>query len=137
MKKYIFAQVNDSFFETHLVNSDDVPSCPAGFIVMLDERPDINYIAKDNGDGTGSWIIEQELKPTNEEIIANNKLIKQSLITEATLQISILQDAIDLDIAQDGDNVKLKEWKKYRILLTRIDISKMDVCWPEKPFLKG
>ncbi|XHX67357.1 hypothetical protein GU833_06745 [Photorhabdus akhurstii] len=34
-----------------------------------------------------------------------------------------LQDAIDLDIAIDAEKQTLTEWKKYRVLLNRVDCS--------------
>ena len=58
---------------------------------------------------------------------------KVSLLAEANQQISILQDAIDFEMADDGDENKLKEWKKYRVLLSRIDTSLAYIEWPQKP----
>ena len=65
--------------------------------------------------------------------IKQNKSLKNSLLNEANENISILQDAIDFDMAEEGDEEKLKAWKKYRILLNRIDASDINVIFPEKP----
>ncbi|KES14496.1 Caudovirales tail fiber assembly protein, partial [Gilliamella apis SCGC AB-598-P17] len=66
--------------------------------------------------------------------IKQNKVLKTSLLNEANENISILQDAIDFDMVEDGDEEKLKTWKKYRILLNRIDVNQApDIEWPEKP----
>lgn len=65
--------------------------------------------------------------------IKQNKSLKNSLLNEANENISILQDAIDLDMSEDGDEDKLKAWKKYRVLLNRIDVSNIAVVFPEKP----
>ncbi|ECA4282321.1 tail fiber assembly protein, partial [Salmonella enterica subsp. enterica serovar Stanley] len=46
-------------------------------------------------------------------------------------KIAPLQDAVDLDIATDDEKAQLDEWKKYRILVNRVDTSNPD--WPEKP----
>ncbi|HHR5826829.1 TPA: tail fiber assembly protein, partial [Providencia alcalifaciens] len=49
-------------------------------------------------------------------------------------KIDSLQDAVDLEIATDAEIVSLKEWKKYRVLLNRVDTSTApDVLFPEKP----
>ncbi|OCG45763.1 hypothetical protein A9G34_01305 [Gilliamella sp. Choc4-2] len=81
-------------------------------------------------DGT-KWVLDSDTK--NECIIKNNQSLKNALLNEANEKIAILLDAIDLDMAEDGDEEKLKNWKKYRILLTRIDTSDINVIFPTKP----
>ena len=77
------------------------------------------------------WILDEDEQ--NAFKVKQNKSLKNSLLNEANENISLLQDAIDLDMAEDGDEDKLKAWKKYRILLNRIDISNITVVFPEKP----
>ena len=77
------------------------------------------------------WVLDEGEQTTFK--IKQNKSLKNSLLNEANENISILQDAIDLDMAEDGDEEKLKAWKKYRILLNRIDVSNIPVVFPEKP----
>ena len=72
-------------------------------------------------------------KLTQEQITNKNQLIQSCLLYEANDKIAMLQDIIDLDMQESNEDEQLKEWKKYRILLTRIDTSKLDVDWPEKP----
>lgn len=72
-------------------------------------------------------------KPTKEQIKANNEATIKSLTQEATLKIDTIQDAIDLDMAEDGDADKLKKWRKYRVLLSRVDTSVENMELPEKP----
>ena len=62
-----------------------------------------------------------------------NKLTLSNLLDEANNKISILQDAIDLDMQADNEEERIKEWKRYRILLTRIDINNTDIKFPSKP----
>ncbi|EAM2862603.1 hypothetical protein AHS81_01750 [Salmonella enterica] len=38
---------------------------------------------------------------------------------------------MDLGIATDDEKAQLDEWKKYRVLVSRVDISNPD--WPQKP----
>lgn len=74
-----------------------------------------------------------EIIRSEEEITASNKSIIQSLIQEATLQINILQDTIDLEMTTNGEADQLKAWKRYRILLTRVDTSLEEMELPTKP----
>lgn len=72
--------------------------------------------------------------PTKEELIAQADSKKSHLLSVATAKISILQDAVDLDMATDEEAASLTAWKKYRVLLNRIDTSKApDITWPEQP----
>ena len=77
------------------------------------------------------WVLDADEQTTFK--IKQNKSLKNSLLNEANENISILQDAIDLDMSEDGDEEKLKAWKKYRILLNRINVSDINVIFPEKP----
>jgi len=72
--------------------------------------------------------------PTKEEAIALAIGTKASLLSEATVAISPLQDSIDLDMATVEEEKKLAAWKKYRVLVNRVDTSLApDIEWPEKP----
>ncbi|WP_340608936.1 tail fiber assembly protein, partial [Xenorhabdus bharatensis] len=45
-----------------------------------------------------------------------------------------LQDAVDLDMATKEEKAALLKWKKYRVLLNRVDCSTApDIVWPEQP----
>lgn len=69
----------------------------------------------------------------DEERIYINESKKQQLINEATQKITLLQDIIDLDMQESNEEELLKKWKKYRILITRVDVSSFDIQWPENP----
>ena len=59
---------------------------------------------------------------------------QSSLLREAKDKIAILQDAVDLNMATEDEKFQLIEWKKYRVLLNRVDTSTApDIEWPEKP----
>lgn len=77
------------------------------------------------------WVLDEDEQ--NAFKIKQNKVLKTSLLNEANENISILQDAIDLEMSEDGDEERLKAWKKYRVLLNRIDASDINVIFPEKP----
>ncbi|NHB98017.1 tail fiber assembly protein [Photorhabdus stackebrandtii] len=71
---------------------------------------------------------------TKEELkqYAENK--KQQLIIKASEQIAPLQDAVDLGMATKEEETVLLVWKKYRVMLNRVDISQApDIEWPEQP----
>ncbi|ECG0729616.1 tail fiber assembly protein [Salmonella enterica] len=56
---------------------------------------------------------------------------KKRLLQTASEKIAPLQDAVDLDIATDDEKAQLDEWKKYRVLVNRVDTLNPD--WPEVP----
>ncbi|ECA2955121.1 tail fiber assembly protein [Salmonella enterica subsp. enterica serovar Enteritidis] len=56
---------------------------------------------------------------------------KSRLLQMASEKIAPLQDAVDLGIATDDEKARLDEWKKYRVLVNRMDTAAPD--WPERP----
>lgn len=56
---------------------------------------------------------------------------KKRLLQTASEKIAPLQDAVDLGIATDEEKSQLAEWKKYRVLVNRVDTSNPD--WPDVP----
>ncbi|OCG21149.1 hypothetical protein A9G11_08400 [Gilliamella sp. wkB108] len=96
---------------------------------------------KANKDGKSLKIIDGELKIvesepialSDEQIISQNQVMKNSLLNEANEKIAILQDIIDLDMQESNEEEQLKQWKKYRILVTRADTSDINVVFPSKP----
>ncbi|RTY28681.1 tail fiber assembly protein [Morganella morganii] len=59
---------------------------------------------------------------------------KQYLLSEAAESIAPLQDAVDLGMETPEEEALLKEWKKYRVLLSRVDTTLApDIAWPVKP----
>ncbi|RXB07363.1 tail fiber assembly protein, partial [Escherichia coli] len=52
--------------------------------------------------------------------------------------IAPLQDAVDLDMATDDETKLLLVWKKYRVLLMRVDTSTApDIEWPTPPAVQA
>lgn len=58
---------------------------------------------------------------------------KAELMTEAATVISLLQDAVDLGMATDDETERYNAWRKYRVLLSRVDITVELPEWPEQP----
>lgn len=71
------------------------------------------------------------LAPTVEEQIAAAEAKKARLRSEAESEIDWRQDAVDADIATDEETAALSEWKKYRVMLMRVDTAKP--IWPTPP----
>lgn len=71
--------------------------------------------------------------PTDDEIIEINELNKKQLIENANTIITPLQDAVELEMATDEEVELLKQWKKYRVLLNRLDVNDLNIEFPEKP----
>lgn len=88
--------------------------------------------------GPGTKLIEGEIvqaevpviKPTRGE----NAAIKQRLLGIASQQVSILNDAVEMDMATEEEVRLLPLWKKYRVLLNRVNTDIDDfIKWPEEP----
>lgn len=101
-------------------------------------------VTKDMTVGIG-YIYSQEkftAPPTTEEeqaaidastILANTSS-KDALMNEASQRISVLQDAVDLDMATKEESTALPLWKKYRVLLSRVTANTSnEINWPSKP----
>lgn len=86
-------------------------------------------------DGKLTLVDPEPMKLTDEQIIYQNQQIKESLLKEANIEIDILNDKIEFDEATDGDVAMLKKWKLYRINLKKLDVSDINVIFPEKPEL--
>ncbi|EMC4369406.1 tail fiber assembly protein [Cronobacter sakazakii] len=59
---------------------------------------------------------------------------KTMLMNKASNEISLLQDAVDLDMATEDEKTRRLALKKFRVLLSRIDTtSAPDISWPIAP----
>ncbi|ESN17323.1 hypothetical protein L370_00675 [Enterobacter sp. MGH 24] len=73
-------------------------------------------------------------EPTTEELVALAEEKRTVLMKEANARITPLQDAFDLGLDTDEEKQLLIAWKKYRVLLSRIDTSTPhEIVWPELP----
>ncbi|EBX2358980.1 tail fiber assembly protein [Salmonella enterica subsp. enterica serovar Muenchen] len=82
----------------------------------------------------GYPVLAERPAPTEKELQQQADQKKQSLMQEANTMISTLQDAADFTMATAEETAALTEWKKYRVLLMRVDTSKVpEIKWPEPP----
>ncbi|WP_200286521.1 tail fiber assembly protein [Pantoea ananatis] len=70
------------------------------------------------------------LTPSTVDLNSSNR---DSLLYLASLRIAPLQDAVDLESATSSEISLLKEWKQYRIELNRMDMTEVNVKWPNQP----
>ncbi|HHH0388126.1 TPA: tail fiber assembly protein [Yersinia enterocolitica] len=83
-------------------------------------------------DGRPSWV--DLPPPTHDELVANANAKKSQLKAVADSEISWRQDAVDGAYAEANEVTELAGWKRYRVLLMRIDTSKApDIEWPSMP----
>ncbi|HAX9740228.1 TPA: tail fiber assembly protein [Escherichia coli] len=55
----------------------------------------------------------------------------------ASEHIAPLQDAADLEIATEEETSLLEAWKKYRVLLNRVNTTTApDIEWPASPVME-
>lgn len=86
----------------------------------------------------GNWVYDGKAVKartySQAELIAKATAQREQLMAQASAVIAPLQDAVDLDLATDDEEIQLAAWKKYRVLLSRIDCSDpAGITWPETP----
>lgn len=83
------------------------------------------------------WDGEAWVKDEAAELLQQTQdaeLQKKELMSQAVVQIDTLQDAVDLEMASEEEKERLLAWKKYRVLLNRLDVSAAsDIPWPGVP----
>lgn len=90
--------------------------------------------AYSGGKFTAAPLTEEEQEALNAAAKTINIATKDSMMAEASQRISVLQDAVDLEMATDEEAAALPLWKKYRVLLSRVDANTADaIDWPAKP----
>lgn len=75
------------------------------------------------------WVDEPPLSPERQKADAEN--MKATLRVRADSEINWRQDAVDTGEATDDEAAALINWKKYRILLMRVNTS--NPVWPALP----
>ncbi|EEW8735254.1 tail fiber assembly protein [Escherichia coli] len=59
---------------------------------------------------------------------------KSMLLKQANTAVATLQDAVDLEMATEDEKAQLAAWRKYRVLLSRIQPENApDIEWPPLP----
>lgn len=84
-----------------------------------------------SADSNGMPVLVESPPPTPAELIASAEAKKVELRANADSEIEWRYDAVDAGIATDEETDALAEWKKYRVLLMRVDTAKPE--WPTQP----
>lgn len=105
---------------------------PIGFNVT--EIAQENVPADLQNDGT--WMINANAEIVKRvlsgaEAVKVAEAEKSRRLSEVTVLIAPLSDAVDLGIATDEEKTRYDELRKYRVLLSRVDTSKPE--WPKIP----
>ena len=114
----------------------DVASGDALFISELGPLPEnVTWLSPEGEfqkwNGT-AWVKDTEAEKLFR--IREAEETKNNLMQVASEHIAPLQDAADLEIATEEENSLLEAWKKYRVLLNRVDTSTApDIEWPTNP----
>ncbi|GKX61403.1 tail assembly protein [Leminorella grimontii] len=79
-----------------------------------------------------SWVTDEAAKHQSEiEAVARQK---RDLKLKANATIETLNDAVELGLAEPGDEERLKAWRAYRVKLSRVDVqAASDIAWPDLP----
>ncbi|MDR9972252.1 tail fiber assembly protein [Enterobacter cloacae subsp. cloacae] len=82
----------------------------------------------------GYPVLSDPEPPTQEQLVREAESKKQKLMQAAGDAIAPLQDAEELGIATEADTALLIRWKRYRVMLNRLDTSSApSIEWPERP----
>ncbi|ERT14811.1 tail fiber assembly protein [Photorhabdus temperata] len=139
-KNYIFSALNKAFYPLSLQQDYiEAGSWPNDPISVTDDifnefsgMPPIGKILSYGEDGLPCW--EDIPPPTKEQLIAIAEIQRAQFLSLANEKITPLSDAVELDMATNEEAQLLKEWKKYRIMLNRVDTSKTpEIDWPISP----
>ena len=139
--KIYFSKIENGFFAESLKQDYIAAGSWPDDAVELTEKEAETYMAKTppegkslsgNNKGRPVWV---DIPPLpHAELVEQAEAQKQYLLSEAAESIAPLQDAVELDMATPEEESALKEWKKYRVMLNRVDTSLgADVVWPTPP----
>ncbi|AXZ12088.1 tail fiber assembly protein [Klebsiella pneumoniae] len=134
MTKYYSPGVN-AFYSIDIngtsIPEDAVEITDEAWLDLLKQQSEGKVI----GAGENGIPVANDAPPlTSAQLIEIAESQKASLMAQATVTIAPLQDAVDLDKATDSEKTQLTAWKKYRVLLNRVNTSMApDITWPYKP----
>lgn len=82
----------------------------------------------DKWDGS-AWVTDADQQHAADVAAAESQ--KKNMINQVSADISILQDAVTLNMATDAEKSTLTSMQAYRVLLNRVDTSLApDIVWP-------
>lgn len=134
-----FSAANNGFYDESLkeIYYDKFKAWPEDAVSLTDVEitefyvtaPPEGKILGASENGRPVWV---EAPPkTKEELIIQAEQKKSHLRIMADDEIIWRQDAVDAEIATAEETAALLEWKKYRVLLMRVDTA--NPVWPTPP----
>ncbi|WP_421229580.1 tail fiber assembly protein [Aeromonas enteropelogenes] len=78
-----------------------------------------------------AWVADHEAEAAAE--LATATATRSSLLAEANQHIAVLSDAVDLGMETDDEQAAYNAWRRYRVELTRLDLTITPIVWPDKP----
>ncbi|EFJ5621053.1 tail fiber assembly protein, partial [Escherichia coli] len=79
-----------------------------------------------------AWVDDESAE--RDALVREAEFQKKEQTAYAGEIIATLQDAVDLDMATEEEKLSLTHWKKYRVLLSRVQPENApDIEWPEMP----
>lgn len=141
MHTYYYSAARNGFFSTDLKKEyeSSLTGWPDDAIAITDEDYKAIFQGQLKGkvitaDSSGKPVLSDPPPQTTEQLVEAAEAERASLMAVATAAIAPLQDAVDIDDATDAEITLLKEWKKYRVALNRLDLSFVpDIDWPQLP----
>jgi len=139
MNEYIFSPGKNAFYPLSLQSEyeaagtwpdDGVPVDSDVYIQFTGQPP----VGKVRGvvDDMPSWV--DVPPPSHDELVTIAEQQKKTLLDAANNKIAPLQDAAELDMATDDEAASLLAWKKYRVLVNRVNPDEApDIEWPAAP----
>ncbi|WP_313109631.1 tail fiber assembly protein [Atlantibacter sp.] len=140
MQNYLWSPTNNAFFPAEMIDDYRASGWDFNDLILVEDAvfdeysvaPPAGKIRGISADGLPEWINEPPLEKEQQIAIAERH--KLALKAAADSEISWRQDAVDADIATDKEASELAEWKKYRVLLMRVNTSSApDIKWPQEP----
>lgn len=134
MTKY-YSKSTGGFYDKD-IHGDNIPS---DAVEISDEDWESLLDGQSSGkvigaDANGKPELQDPPALTQQQQIDAASETKSNLMQSATNAIAPLQDAVDLDEATDDEKSNLTAWKKYRVLLNRVDTSTApSIEWPSEP----
>ncbi|MBJ9641926.1 tail fiber assembly protein [Citrobacter sp. FDAARGOS_156] len=126
-----YCALNNGFY------GDNTPDdkIPGSFVHISDDEGQRILGSQINGqiqpDDNGFPVLVPYPELTKDEQQERAEQKRRSLKSVADTEISWRQDAVDAGIATEEETAALTEWKKYRVMLMRVDTSKP--VWPTPP----
>lgn len=77
------------------------------------------------------WVADIEAETA--AALADATAKRTALLAEANQHIAVLGDAVELGMATEDEEAAYTAWRRYRVELTRLDLTVTPIEWPEKP----